>query len=65
MIDQETAIMHKLQNAILESYRTLIEVQDLCAELDWWGTIYASMSKYLRLILSNTKIKCHFLKSAF
>uniref|UniRef100_K1S1Q1 MutS-like protein 5 n=1 Tax=Magallana gigas TaxID=29159 RepID=K1S1Q1_MAGGI len=34
MIDQETAIMHKLQNAILESYRTLIEVQDLCAELD-------------------------------
>lgn len=39
MIDQETAIMHKLQNAILESYRTLIEVQDLCAELDWWGTI--------------------------
>lgn len=33
--DQETAIMHKLQNAILESYRTLTEVQDLCAELDW------------------------------
>lgn len=33
--DQETAIMHRLQNAILESFRTLTEVQDLCAELDW------------------------------
>lgn len=45
MIDQETTIMHKLQNAILESYRTLTEVQDLCAELDWWGTVHASISE--------------------
>lgn len=44
--DQETAIMHKLQNAILESYRTLIEVQDLCAELDCLLSLAASATEF-------------------
>lgn len=44
--DQETAIMHKLQNAILESYRTLTEVQDLCAELDCLLSLAASATEF-------------------
>lgn len=33
--DMETAIMHKLQNIVLEHTNTLLSVQDLAAELDW------------------------------
>jgi len=33
--DMETAIMHKLQNIILEHTNTLLAVLDLSAELDW------------------------------
>ncbi|XP_048763209.2 mutS protein homolog 5-like [Ostrea edulis] len=44
--DQETAIMHRLQNAILESFRTLTEVQDLCAELDCILSLAASAKEF-------------------
>ena len=34
-IDHETAIMHRLQNMILEHSNVFIDVMDLCAQLDW------------------------------
>lgn len=37
--DQENSIMHKLQNTILEHSRVLIDVMDLCAELDCLVTL--------------------------
>ncbi|XP_060085682.1 mutS protein homolog 5-like [Ylistrum balloti] len=37
--DQENSIMHKLQNTILEHSRVLVDVMDLCAELDCLTTL--------------------------
>jgi len=34
-VDQETSIMHKLQNLVLEQSHVLTDVMELCAELDW------------------------------
>ena len=36
LTDHETAVMHRLQEVILERAGALISVMDLSAELDWW-----------------------------
>ena len=33
--DQETSIMHKLQNSILEHTKALLDVIEVCGQLDW------------------------------
>lgn len=38
LTDHETAVMHRLQEVILERAGALISVMDLSAELDWWAS---------------------------
>ena len=39
-IDEETAIMHRLQSTILEYSQVLLSVMEHCAELDWYVPAY-------------------------
>ncbi|KAJ8305871.1 hypothetical protein KUTeg_016416, partial [Tegillarca granosa] len=46
--DLETGIMHKLQNTVLEHSKVLLDVIDLCAELDWLVHILMSLASSAR-----------------
>ena len=36
ILDHESAIMHRLQEVLLEQSSAVLAIMDVAAELDWW-----------------------------